>query len=334
MELPSGVATSASPDLPFIEVRREDERYPPLLREIHDPPGTLYVLGNIDALQQPQIAIVGSRRASIGALKLTQLLARQLCSATFSVCSGLARGVDGAAHRGALDAGGTTVAVIGTGVDIVYPRQHTALAQEILSHGCIVSEFPPGTPARPGHFPRRNRIISGLAAGVLVVEAAERSGSLITARLAMEQGREVFALPWSVLHEGGRGCLKLLRDGARMMLGVEDILEEVGHLASLSPGGGDSLRGLSGVEGMVGSGGDAKAEVNAASRVQAGEEAEQDHQPSSREGELLSLIGDRVCSVDELTEATGWAAHEVMAELSALEIVGAVHQAAGGYGRA
>ena len=288
-----------------IRIPLSDARYPPLLREIHDPPEHLYVRGNPAVLQRPQLAIVGSRRASVGGLKLTRILARQLSRAGLGICSGLAQGIDGAAHRGALDGSGMTVAVVGTGVDVVYPRQHQSLARELLQQGCIVSEFPPGTPARPGHFPQRNRLISGMSVGVLVVEAAPRSGSLITARLALEQGRAVFALPWSLLHEGGRGCLELIRDGARLVLDPEDIAQDIASLVSLTP--------LP----------DSVAEDMGATQVVL----------SDGEQQLLALMGDRTCSTDELAAASGWSFSELVTTLSGLEIAGHVVQVAGGYCR-
>ena len=206
----------------------DDEHYPPLLREIHDPPAQLYVLGDPALLLTPQLAVVGSRGATSAGLRLARDLSGQLSAAGLLVGSGLALGIDTAAHEGALQSGGRTVAVMATGIDQVYPHRNRALARRIAAAGCLVSEFPPGTPPRRHHFPKRNRIISGMALGVVVVEAALPSGSLITAGAALEQGRDVFALPWSPLHEGGLGCLQLLRDGAKMVRAVDDILEELG----------------------------------------------------------------------------------------------------------
>ena len=290
-----------------LRIARDDAHYPALLQEIHDPPEYLYVRGNPEALLRPQLAIVGSRRASLGGLKLTEMLARQLSLAGLSICSGLARGIDGAAHRGALEGGGTTVAVVGTGVDIIYPRSHQSLAKALLDDGCLVSEFPPGTPARPGHFPQRNRLISGMSVGVLVVEAASRSGSLITARLALEQGRGVFALPWSLLHEGGRGCLELIRDGARLVLDPEDVTEEIASLVALAP--------VPALPAAVAGGAPVVSAL------------------SPREQQVLSLLGDKPCSADELAAATGWSFSETMVALSSLELSGHVAQVAGGYSR-
>lgn len=202
--------------------------YPPLLAEIPDPPPFLYLRGAARAMHAPQLAIVGSRKASPPGLAMAQGLARGIAAAGLTVTSGLALGIDAAAHRGALDAAGASVAVMATGVDQVYPRRHQALAESLLERGCLVSEFAPLTPPRPVHFPARNRIISGFSLGVLVVEAALPSGSLITAGTALDQGREVLAVPWFPGHAGGRGCLRLLRDGATLVESVEDILLALG----------------------------------------------------------------------------------------------------------
>lgn len=199
--------------------------YPPLLAEISSPPPVLYVVGNTALLGRPQLAVVGSRNPSPGGRELAAEFAAFAAGAGFTVTSGLALGIDGAAHTGALDGGGTTVAAMATGLDRIYPRRHEALAERIAGdRGALVSEFRPGTPPLPEHFPRRNRIISGLALGTLVVEAALKSGSLITARYAAEQGREVFAIPGSVRSPLARGCHELIRDGAILVERPSDIL--------------------------------------------------------------------------------------------------------------
>lgn len=198
--------------------------YPPLLAAIPDPPPLLYVRGSVSCLQTPQIAVVGSRKASPPGLALAADLAADLAAAGLTITSGLALGIDAAAHRGALAAAGASVAVMATGVEQIYPRRHAELAESLLERGALVSEFAPLTPPLPGHFPARNRLISGLSRGVLVVEAAQRSGSLITANSALDQGREVFAVPWFPRHAGGRGGLRLLRDGATLVESAEDIL--------------------------------------------------------------------------------------------------------------
>lgn len=202
-----------------------DPAYPPLLAAIPAPPCVLYVDGALDALDGPQLAIVGSRRATLFGRELAHELAEGVVAAGLTVTSGLAAGIDGAAHEGALSAGGATVAVFGCGIDQRYPRHHSRLADAVRAGGALVSEFPLGTGPRPAHFPRRNRIISGLALGTLVVEAAVTSGSLVTARHALEQGREVFAVPGSIRNPLSRGCHALLRDGAILVESVQDILD-------------------------------------------------------------------------------------------------------------
>lgn len=204
-----------------------DVRYPPLLREIAQPPVALFCQGNPAVLSARQLAIVGARATTPQGAETAREFAAELTRCGLTVTSGLALGVDGAAHRGALAAGGATVAVCGTGLDRVFPARHRELAHEIAARGALLSEFPTGTPPLADHFPRRNRIISGLSLGVLVVEAAPRSGSLITARLALEQGREVFAIPGSIHSPMSRGPHALIRQGAKLTESVADILEEL-----------------------------------------------------------------------------------------------------------
>lgn len=206
----------------------DDSAYPQLLLQLSDPPPVLYVLGDPGLLQRPALAIVGSRNGTPQGCLDAQAFAESLSRVGLAVVSGLAWGIDAAAHRGALREPGGTIAVIGTGPDRVYPARNRTLAREIAEKGLILSEFVPGTPPIKGNFPRRNRIISGLARGVLVVEATLSSGSLITARLAGEQGREVFALPGSIHSPFARGCHRLIRDGAKLVETAQDILEELG----------------------------------------------------------------------------------------------------------
>jgi DNA processing protein len=205
-----------------------DERYPPLLAAIPDPPVVLWVRGCIECLGRASVAIVGSRAATPYGLEMARRLGMDTSAHGLVVVSGLARGVDSAAHRGVLAGAGATVAVLGSGIDVIYPAEHRRLADEITERGAVVSEFPPGTPPLAYHFPLRNRIISGLSLAVIVVEAAERSGSLITAECALEQGREVMAVPGSVLNRRNGGSHGLLRDGARLVESAEDVLDEVG----------------------------------------------------------------------------------------------------------
>ena len=205
----------------------DDYRYPALLREIPDPPMVLFVHGCWRALHRSAMAIVGSRNASPSGVLIAEHFAERFCAHRLVVVSGLATGIDAAAHRGAINAQGTTVAVAATGPDRVYPQQHRALARAIAQQGAVVSEFPPGTAPLRRHFPQRNRIVSGLALGTLVVEAAAHSGSLITARLAGEQGREVYAIPGPIQSPLSRGCHRLLRDGAKLVESVQDVLEDL-----------------------------------------------------------------------------------------------------------
>jgi DNA processing protein len=203
------------------------EDYPARLAMIDDAPAMLYAKGKLAVLNEPQIAIVGSRNASHEALAIAQDFAKDLAGSGITITSGMALGVDGRAHCGAIAGGGDTCAVLGTGVDVVYPARHKSLAQDIEERGVLVSEYLPATSPRPGHFPKRNRIIAGLSCGVLVVEAALKSGSLITARLAMEYNREVFAIPGSIHNPRARGCHALIRQGAVLVETVADVLTEL-----------------------------------------------------------------------------------------------------------
>lgn len=277
--------------------------YPPLLAAIHDPPPLLYLRGDIAVLRRPQLAIVGSRKASPAGLRWARQLAAGAVAAGLTITSGLALGIDGAAHLGALEAGGSSVAVMATGVDQLYPRRHRQLALRLQQQGCLVTEFAPATPPLPGHFPARNRIISGLSLGVLVVEAALPSGSLITAGLALEQGREVLAVPWFPEHPGGRGCLRLLRDGAAMVESVEDILAELGVLGQLQ-------REM-----------DLNAAPSPAGRL------------SAQQRRVLDLVGFERITVQELVRCSQRPVAEVLAMLSELEAEGHVSRQGGAYVR-
>ncbi|ABC37328.1 DNA processing protein DprA, putative [Burkholderia thailandensis E264] len=209
-------------------VTRHDPAYPERLAELYDPPPLLYIKGRVALLHARAVAIVGSRGATPQGLADATRFARELSDAGLAIVSGLARGIDGAAHRGGLDGANATVAVIGTGANLVYPACHHALAHEIAERGALVSEWPLGTPARSAHFPQRNRLIAALSGGVLIVEAALRSGSLITARLANEMGRDVFAIPGSIHAPLSQGCHALIRDGAKLVETAADVLDEFG----------------------------------------------------------------------------------------------------------
>ncbi len=221
--LASDLAWLAQPGHRLLRCTEAD--FPPQLENIPQPPAVLFVVGDAGLLLYPQVAIVGARGASAAGLAHARGFARSLAEAGFVITSGMADGIDGAAHQAAMDAAAATLAVMGTGPDLVYPRKHHALARRIAAHGALISEFPPGTAARADHFPRRNRIISGLSLGTLVIEAGLRSGSLITARLAAEQGREVFALPGSIHNPLAQGCHRLIRDGARLVETAAEIIE-------------------------------------------------------------------------------------------------------------
>ena len=285
-------------------LRPADAGYPPQLRAIADPPGLLHVLGDASALLAPAIAVVGSRQPTPAGREIAFEFARGLAAAGLVVASGLAAGIDAAAHRGALAAGGRTVAVCGTGLDVVYPGTNSELAALIAAQGALVSEFAPGTPPLPHHFPRRNRLISGLALGVLVVEARHRSGSLITARLAAEQGREVFALPGSIHNPLARGCHRLIRDGARLVETVEEVL--AGLQADLF---GALAAGPAQAPGSAGfSGG-----------------------PLDRDSKiLLNACGFEPVDADTLVARTGFPAGSVASMLVLLELRGEVESCAGG----
>jgi len=212
-----------------------DEDYPKSLLEIADPPAMLYCKGQRRLLNQPALGIVGSRNATPQGVRDAEAFAHVLSDAGLTIVSGLALGIDAAAHRGGLAGSGSSVAVIGTGLDRIYPARNKTLAHQLAENGLIVSEFPLGTPPLPGHFPRRNRLISGLSHGVLVVEAAPDSGSLITARVATEQGREVFAIPGSIHSPLARGCHALIKQGAKLVESAADILDELAWQQRLAP---------------------------------------------------------------------------------------------------
>lgn len=211
----------------------DNSRYPAQLKEISNPPLLLYLQGDCQLLKSPQIAIVGSRNCTPYGQEKSYQFASELAQAGFTVTSGLALGIDGYAHQGSLDNNGKTIAVLGTGLNNIYPKRHIKLAQRISEEGLLISEFWPNTAAIPSNFPRRNRIISGLSLGLLVVEASQRSGSLITARYATEQNRELFALPGSIDNSQACGCHQLIQQGAKLVMNINDIVEEFSHLNKL-----------------------------------------------------------------------------------------------------
>ena len=274
-----------------------DVTYPPSLAAIIDPPPALWTRGSLAALDAPAVAIVGSRAASAYALDVANRLAADLAARGVVITSGLARGVDSAAHRGAVSVGGSTIAVLGCGADIIYPPEHTGLATEIETSGLVMSELAPGTPPLPQFFPQRNRIISGLSLAVVIVEAGERSGSLITARCALEQGRDVLAVPGNVLGGRNRGGHALLRDGAKIVEGADDIFEELGIRVLPRAGEGSALVPLSG---------------------------------PSDDPVLACLIPGEASDFDEIAERSGLQAARLLPRLLELELLGRIRRAGGG----
>jgi DNA processing protein len=277
--------------------------FPPLLSTISDAPLVLFVRGRIETLSEPQLAIVGSRKASTAGRRTASEFAAGLARAGVGVCSGLALGIDAASHQGALSAG-RTVAVTANGLDFIYPPEHRQLAERIVAAGALVSEFPPGTPPLRDHFPRRNRLISGLSVGTLVIEAARRSGSLITARLAGEQGRTVFAVPGSIHHALSEGCHTLIRNGAILVTSVEEVLHDLGlnHLKQwVNPCCTQATSGS------------AKAP-----------ELDKDYEI------LLDALGFEPVSIDELVGRTSLSSHSLASMLLILELSGQVSLHDGG----
>ncbi|WP_412022818.1 DNA-processing protein DprA [Burkholderia cepacia] len=319
-----------------------DPAYPPRLRDLHDPPPLLYVKGRLDLLNARGLAVVGSRRATPQGLADATRFARELSDAGLSIVSGLALGIDGAAHRGGLDGRSGTIAVIATGADLVYPARHRALAHEIAAHGAIVSEWPLGTPARAAHFPQRNRLIAALAVGVLVVEAAPRSGSLITARLANELGRDVFAMPGSIHAPLAQGCHALIRDGAKLTAAPLDVLEEYGlgeptarvaGVASCSENPGANTGDLQETEaagrGAVSGIGRADPAVPAAASAQI--EAPPPPPPGNpSEQAVLAALGYGPVTYEWLAEHSGLSDDVLHRALLALELAGRVASLPGG----
>ncbi|NCT66526.1 MAG: DNA-protecting protein DprA [Rhodanobacteraceae bacterium] len=306
------LAWLAAPDRTLLTCDGAD--FPALLVDSPGAPAALFVAGDASALWRPQIAIVGSRNASQGGLANAGAFARALATAGFAITSGLAEGIDGAAHAAALDAGGFTVAVLGTGPDLVYPPRHRELAARIEQRGALVSEFPPGTPGHPSHFPRRNRIIAGLSLGTLVVEAGLRSGSLITARLATEAGREVFAIPGSIHNPLARGCHQLIRQGAKLVETAEEIIAELAPLAQRL---GATLRERLAV---------APAE-SADTRARPVAPAHADDPDYAR---LYAALGHDALGIDQLAERTGLGVAALASMLLMLELEGEVVASGGG----
>ena len=274
--------------------------YPRPLKDIHDPPGVLFVRGEVRPIDALAVAIVGTRHATAYGLAQAERLASGLAHAGYTIISGLARGIDAAAHSGAMKAGGRTIAVLGGGVLNIYPQEHEKLAQQVMEHGAIISESHPLAPPLAGSFPQRNRIISGMSLGVIVVEASDRSGALITARLAMEQGREVFAVPGRVDSRNSRGCHRLIRDGAKLTETVDDVLEEFDPLVAAAPR-------------------EDGREIRHPAELQLNEP----------ETAVLTAIDSDPTSIDEVIAATHLAVPQVLATISVLEMKRLIRRVSG-----
>lgn len=295
---------AAAPDHAIVHFESPD--YPALLREIAAPPPVLYVEGRLESLGEPAIAIVGSRRGSGYGRRHAEWLAQELSSAGLLICSGMALGIDTAAHKGALAAGGRTIAVMGTGVDICYPARNRDLREQIRAQGALVSEFPLGSPGIRANFPRRNRIISGLSAGVVVVEASLKSGSLVTAKLALQQNREIFAMPGPISSPFSRGCHQLIRQGASLVETPDDILQEMHNIIPL-----DRFRSTP----ASASRHDNKSTIDPAG------------------SKLLNLIEETGSLPETLASQTGLSQQDLVVKLLELELIGTVTSQAGRYFR-
>ncbi len=279
----------------------EDARYPAILKEIHDPPIVLYADGDINALEQTLLAIVGTRKPSIAGGETAWHFANELAKHPITIVSGLAEGIDAKAHCGVLNADGRTIAVMGTGIDSVYPRKNADLARKITQKGLLLTEFPLKSRANAGHFPRRNRIISGLSKATLVIEAAMRSGSLITARLAVEQNRDVLAIPGSIHNPQARGCHHLLQQGAKLVTSIQDVLEELGMAQEPEHNVSTNLCSL-------------LLDID--------------------DKNLVQCIGiDNSTTIDKIVERSGLSLGEVLSTLAQLEVKGLVKAVPGGYSR-
>jgi len=279
-----------------------DDLYPSRLLEIYDRPSLLYVKGSLQK-DDVNISIVGSRLASTYGKFTTERLSRELALKGITVVSGLARGIDSAAHHGALTVKGRTIAVLGSGLDIIYPPENKKLFAAIGEAGAVVSEFPLGTPPRAANFPARNRIISGMSYGVVVVEAGEKSGSLITARLAMEQGREIFAVPGSIDSAGSRGTNKLIQQGAKLIENVDDILEEI--LPQLE---------------------ETKIPQNPSASGRETSTTDKNEDISPLERQIITLLTGKSLHIDEIINSTGLSPHNILSILMALELKGIIRQ--------
>ncbi len=317
LDLTEGWLAAAAPDAPRSLVSLGDADYPDALLHTPDPPLLLHALGQRALLATPMMAIVGSRQTTPQGREVARMLASGLASAGWTVVSGLALGIDGAAHEAALDAGGPSIAVVGTGLDRVYPARHRDLAHRLATQGLLLSEFNIGTPPLAGHFPMRNRIIAGLARGTVVVEAALKSGSLITARLAAECGREVFAVPGSILSPQSRGCHLLIKQGAKLVESVEDVLEEFDPARASRP----RISMIAAGEASAGNESGAPLDEDEADLEPPDGSA---HPRDPRLDPVLEALGHDPVTLDDLLARTGWPLPVLGATLLDLELAGRV----------
>jgi DNA processing protein len=272
----------------------ESENYPILLKEITDPPVVLYAKGQLSAFEHPKLAVIGSRNPSVTGMENARVFSSELAKQGITIVSGLALGIDAQAHRGCLEAKGQTIAVMGTGIDCIYPRRNIKLAEQVMQNGLLLTEFPLKSPPIAGHFPRRNRIISGLSLCTLVVEATIKSGSLITARMALEQNRDVLAIPGSIHNPLARGCHHLVQQGAKLVTSIGDVLEELRIEPKLPIG---------------------KSIVPLASENK----------------NLVKFIGFEMTTIDQIIVRSGYTVEQVICELAELELKGAILSVPGGY---
>ena len=292
----------------------EDSNYPQLLKEIYDPPLVIFLQGNTSLLNAQQIAVVGSRSASAGGRDTASTLSQELVQNNFIITSGLALGIDAAAHRGALSQRNSTIAVVATGLDQVYPSRHRSLAQDIItSGGAIISEFLPGTQPRAGHFPKRNRIISGLSVGVLVVEAELKSGSLITARCALEQNRDVFAVPSSIANKQAKGCHWLIKQGAKLVEQCADIIDEIAFSDKPRLHFSNDKQPVKEV---------VQRSLGRVDKI---------NQKGLYKDELLDNVGFEITPIDKVVSRSELPVEEVLTRLTMLELNGLVCAVPGGY---
>jgi DNA processing protein len=315
-EIEAALAWAAQPGQRLLTLADPD--YPQSLFAVADPPPLLYVRGRSEFLARPMLAIVGSRNATAQGERDAEAFAKALGEAGLTAVSGLALGIDAAAHRGGLATAAGTVAVIGTGADRLYPARNEALARAIVDNGAIVSEFPLGTPALAANFPRRNRLIAALGLGCLVVEAAPRSGSLITARLAAEAGREVFAIPGSIHSPLSRGCHQLIRQGAKLVESAQDILEELRWTSA------PAVTATRAAVTVAAAAADVDEKVGASETAANAAEAAQ-------QAQILALLGHAPCDLDTLAARSGLTPAHLLAILLPMELAGKIAQLPGGF---